>query len=83
MNPYIKMLYDMFTRTKEAVDKERAKAEPNEEHISSWISEMSCIRHILFECEYHLDYDHTTNSYSIRKVDDKYAIIHDYEGATI
>lgn len=83
MNPYIKMLYDMFIKVKEAVDNTRAGAEPNERLIQHGIDDMNCIRTILFECEYHLDYDHTTNSYSIHKVDDKYARIHDYEEATV
>lgn len=83
MNPYIKMLYDMFTEIKEAVDKARAEAEPDERFIQHSIIDMNCIRTILFECEYHLSYDHTTNSYSIHKVDDKYARIHNYEEAMI
>ena len=78
-NPYITLMFDTFLDCKAAVKKERAEAEPNEKNIQRYISHMDCIKGLLFECEYQIDYDHNTDTHSIHKVNDVYAMIHNYD----
>lgn len=78
-NPYITLLFDTFLDCKAAIDKMRAEPEPNEANIKRYITQMDCIKGLLFDCEYHVDYDHKTNTHSLHKVNDPYAVIHDYD----
>ena len=77
-NPYITLMFDTFLDCKAAIDKMRAEPEPDEANIKRYITHMDCIKGLLFECEYRLDFDKPTSSYSIHKIDDGYALIHDY-----
>lgn len=78
-NPYITLMFDTFLDCKAAIDKMRAEPEPNEAVIKRYITQMDCIKGLLFDCEYRVDYDHNTNTHSLHKVNDPYAVIHDYD----
>lgn len=77
-NPYITLMFDTFINWKEAADTERKAADSDPKRLQLYISRMDCIKELLFECEYRIEYNHADNSYSLHRVKDEHALIHDY-----